>query len=80
MTTFEDLCDVPYWPMEVAPARISMGFPAYWLRPPSIHGGESFAHVKSPSSESSLLYNGKAAVARPLGIVAAWSNDIESGI
>ncbi len=69
--------DEPNCPMEVAPAMTRMGVPAYLPRPPATQGGRSFAEEKRSFPVG--LYSGNTAVARPLGIVAASSKEIESG-
>ena len=68
--------DVPYWPTDVLPARMSAALPAYFVLPLASQGGVSWTDL-APSSSAQMAVT---TVARQREMVEAWSKVMFSGI
>ena len=66
--------DLPFWPTELDPPRMKIGFPAYFPFP-SGDKGET-----KPSPAGIRLYKPTYGAVRPMGTVAASSYEMLEGI
>ena len=72
----KDAFHIPYWPTDDEPPKMTIGFPAYFPRPPSAQKGVRAA----PPEEILGPYNPTKAAPAPTGMVEACSKLMLGGI